>query len=215
MSSRLEMADAFGASRVTAGSVLADAGVDVAGRLASAGVLSAAAQTLSHAGSCWWDGITRELARLAEGFLAVDVTTVFSLGLRRTGELIDAAWRTRDTDESAVVELSDRTFTLTQRPSVDVMLGDVTLTRLPFELQVSCAVHGLSAVVRRARLAELTAGSADATVRLSCGGEQLAAATKSLRPQVVVALGRGLALVPAGPQVDLRGSVSPGPTAAR
>ena len=84
------------------------------------------------------------------------------------------------------------------------MLGQATLTRLLFELELGVAIHALSAVVRRGRLAELTAGSVDASVRLSCDGVELASAARSLDPRLVVGLGRGVPLVPLDAAVDLR-----------
>ena len=179
----------------TALALISDDGVDLRERLTAAAPLSPAAGRLEKLESALWDTAYDELTDLVCGFLQADVAAVVQEGLRRAKELIDAARRTRFTDDRAVVQLSDRTFTLVEHPTVDLVCGHKRVLSMPFTLTLSATVTGLDAVVRHARVVELTSGRIEASVTLDCGADRLASGSRTLPASVSLDLGEGWPLL--------------------
>jgi hypothetical protein len=184
------------ADRTTARSVLVDSGVDIGGSLIAREALDRSKARLTQADASFWKEAYGQLTELVETFLTVDLSLVLLLGLSRTQELVDAAWSTRNSDNRVVVQLSGRTFTLRQRPSVDLMMGQARMSTVNFELQVSLTANALSAVVVGGRLAGFTSGSLEATVSLACDGVELAKSERAFDPALQLDLGAGWPLLP-------------------
>jgi hypothetical protein len=179
---------------LTARSIVEATGTDLDQRLRNARVLDEASGLLTGAGSSLWEAAYGELAQLAQEFLSVDIARVMIDGWCKYQKLIDAGASTRGTGERAVVELAGRDLSLTQHPSVDVMLGKVRLTKVSFELRVDVKVTALSGIVRNGALVELTTGTCTVIVAFNFGSTALAKGKRSIDPHVAVSLGNGVPL---------------------
>ncbi len=144
-----------------------------------------------------WAGAYGRLTKLASGFLATDLASIFLFGVSKTQELIDAAHRTRDSSEAETVELDGKQFVIEQHPSVDLVVGGVVQRTIRFTLTTEVNVVTLAASVSRARIVELTSGTTDLHVTFSTGGVCLAEVRRSIDPHVAIDLGTGWELLPA------------------
>jgi hypothetical protein len=188
--------------RVTARSFLfgPDGLAELGQRLEDADVLSAAADGLGAAGESLWRVGGQQLAGVASDFLELDLASVALSGWRKHRELLAAADRTRGTTQRAVVPLGNRDISLVQTPSIDVMVGEATLTVVRFELRVDIAVLGVAGVVRDGALVALTGGGCEVTVSFSAAGVRLAEKTGRIDPHLAIPLGGGLPLRLPGPR---------------
>jgi hypothetical protein len=183
-------------SQTTALALLQGGGVNIHERLATSGTVTDSAGKVNRGTASVWEAVHDQLTRLVESFLTVDASLVLLVGLGRTQDLLEAAWRTRDSDEGAAVEVNGQGYTLRQHPSIDLMIGDTVLSSLLFELTVAVHVGTLSVEVEHARLTRLTSGSVKLSVNLTCNGVDLGSATKTVEPRLVMNLGQGWPLLP-------------------
>jgi hypothetical protein len=92
---------------------------------------------------------------------------------------------------------------------VELLVNDVHLATVRFELAVKFVIKGLVATVQHGRLVAVHAGDCDLTAALAAEGRQLAKREAHLQLPVLVRLGSGLPLLHgvAAPPVSL--SVQP------
>jgi hypothetical protein len=140
--------------------------------------------------------LSGQLAEITYGLIDVDLGALLQEGLRRHAMLAAAARATRDNPQaSEVVEVAGHTVSVTHRPSVDVLVNEVQVTTLAFELVLELKVEALLGTVRQGRLMELQVGPCTATGTLLCESVRLAAGSAHLDPNVVVRMGKGLPLL--------------------
>ncbi len=179
---------------ITALSIFEAEGVDLERSLNDARVLDEAGNHLAALGSVLWDAVNHQLVELARDFLQVDVGRVMVCGWTKYHELIEAADRTRGTDEIATVDLAGHDLSLHRHPSIDVVVVETPVATVPFDVGVAVAMEALTAVVRDGVLAELTSGRCEVTATLAIGEREVARASRTLDPHLVVPLGDGIAL---------------------
>jgi len=142
-----------------------------------------------------------QLASVAHGLLDLDLGDLVVGGWRKYADLTAAAKRTIATpDSTEVVEVATHSITSTHRPFVEVLVDDVHVATVRFELGVKFVVKGLVATVQHGHLVALT-GGCDVTATLAAEGRQLAKREAHLPLPLVVGLGDGIPL--------LRGAESP------
>jgi hypothetical protein len=156
----------------------------------------AAVQHLSHA--CW-QAAEGEIASVARGLLDLDLGDLVLAGWRKYADLIAAAKRTlADPDTPEVMELASHRVTSTHHPSVDLLLDDVRVASVRFELTVEFLLKGLVTTMRAGRLVAVSGGSCDVTATLAAEGSQLAKREAHLQLPLVIRLGDGIPLLHAG-----------------
>jgi hypothetical protein len=136
------------------------------------GSLGAALQRLSQAGR---QAADREVAGVVNSVVDFDLGDLVVAGWRKGSDLADAARRTAaNPGSSAVVELATQRITSVHRPSLNVLINNVQVTTLNFELEVEFVIKALIAIVREGHVANLHSGACDVTVTLTAQGVQLA-----------------------------------------
>lgn len=137
------------------------------------------------------------LANVAADLADIDVAAVVAGGWRTYAALTDAAWRTRDrpgTEE--LVDLASHRIHSIHRPQVDVLLDDVPVGSVDFELELDIVVRALAATVSEGRLTAVEGGRCTLRGRLSCLDVPVAAREAEADLGAVLELGEGFPLVP-------------------
>ncbi len=152
-----------------------DSGQALAQALDEKGVLSslgAALQLVSQAGRQAADS---QVATVANGLLDLDLGDLLAAGWRRQAALAAAAERTvANPGSSEVVELATHRITSVHRPFVDLLINDVHVATVNFELRIEFAVKALGVTVRNGHVVSLHSGACEVTATLSAEGVRLA-----------------------------------------
>jgi hypothetical protein len=151
-----------------------DSGQALAHALKEHGVLGAlgpALQVLSHTGR---EAAGDQIATVAQELLDLDLGGLAVAGWRRHAALTAAADRTRvNPGSSEVVDLATHRITSIHRPYVELLLNDVHIATVRFELRMEFLVRALVATVRDGHVAALGFGACDVTGSLAAEGVQL------------------------------------------
>jgi hypothetical protein len=157
------------------------------------GSLGEGAKRLSGAGR---KAANDQVAAVAHGLLDLDLGGLVIAAWGKWADLTGAAKRTFATpDSSEIVELAVHTITSAHHPSVELLVNDVHLATVRFELAVKFVIKGLVATVQHGRLVAVHAGDCDLTATLAAEGRQLAKREAHLQLPVLVRLGSGLPLL--------------------
>jgi hypothetical protein len=157
------------------------------------GSLGEGAKRLSGAGR---KAANDQVAAVAHGLLDLDLGGLVIAAWGKWADLTAAAKRTFATpDSSEIVELAVHTITSTHHPSVELLVNDVHLATVHFELAVKFVIKGLVATVQDGRLIAVHSGDCDLTATLAAEGRQLAKREAHLQLPVVVRMGSGLPLL--------------------
>jgi hypothetical protein len=157
------------------------------------GSLGEGAKRLSGAGR---KAANDQVAAVAQGLLDLDLGGLVIAAWGKWADLTAAAKRTFATpDSSEVVELAVHTITSSHHPSVELLVNDVHVATVRFELAVKFVIKGLVATVQHGRLVAVHSGDCDLTATLAAAGRQLAKREAHLQLPVLVRLGSGLPLL--------------------
>lgn len=185
--------------RVTARSFLFE-GADSADAMARslnqqglAGGFGAALRGLSRAGQ---QAAADQIAGVAGGLLDLDLGDILLAGWRKHAELTAAARRTAATSGSReVVELAAHRVRSVHQPYVDVLVDDVRVARVQFELSIEFLVQAVVGIVGDAHLLELRSGHLEVTVTLAAEGRRFLTRQGRLELPGVIRLGSGVPLL--------------------
>jgi hypothetical protein len=148
------------------------------------GSLDTPLRQISQAGRLAAD---RAVAGVAHGLIDLDLGGMVAAGWRKEGELAAAAERTAaDPDSAEVVELASQRITSKHRPRVDLLINDVHLATVGFELDIEFLVKTLVANVRGGQVVSLESGSCEATGTLAAEGIQVASRRISFELPLVI-----------------------------
>jgi hypothetical protein len=148
-------------------------------------------------GSAVWAPRLAAVGEAAANFLdVIGVADVLVAGLRKYGDLTEAARATRDTTESRPVILADRTVSLRQHPRVDVTWGERTIASLLFEVVLEIQVQAVTGQVRGGSLVSISGGPCIVVVSIETRGLRRTSEPYPIDPHVVADLGDGIRLVP-------------------
>jgi len=141
----------------------------------------------------------REAAKVAAGLLQVDLIGVLVAGWREHQDMVSAARRTLAAPGSTeLVSMVTHQVTLTQSPSVSVLVDGRQVATLRLDLSVVFDVRALLAGISGGRLVNLHSGSCDIAGTLGAEGADLLTRRAHLELPGVVTAGRGIRLLPAG-----------------
>jgi hypothetical protein len=116
----------------------------------------------------------REVATVTHGLFDLDLGDLLVAGWRKHAAFTTAFERTRaNPGSSEVVELASHRVTSAYRPFVEVLVDDVRVATIQFELAVEFLVEALVATVRDGHLVSLRSGACELTATLSAEGAQL------------------------------------------
>jgi len=156
------------------------------------GSLGGALTGLSRAGR---EAAGGQLASVAHGLLDLDLGGLIVGGWGKYADLTAAAKRTIATpDSTEVLEVATHRITSTHRPSVELLVDDVHVATVRFELGVAFVVKGLVATVHHGQLVALS-GGCDVTATLAAEGRELVKREAHLELPLVLRLGDGIPLL--------------------
>ncbi len=141
----------------------------------------------------------RELSRVGSRLFDFDLTDLLVAGWRKHSILTQAARRTIAAPGSEErIDLATHRISVTHHPYVDLVVDDVRITTVDFDLQLDFDIKALSAVVRSGKLVEIASGRCDVTGTLAI--ERVNALTRTARfdLRMLIHLDRGIPLLPSG-----------------
>jgi hypothetical protein len=119
--------------------------------------------------------------------LALDLGDLVAAGWRKQGELAAAAERTAaNPGTSELVELATHRVSSVHRPYVELLVNDVRVTTVNFELDLEFEIKALVATVRNGHLVSLHSGDCDLSATLSAEAVRLASRRRHFDLPLVV-----------------------------
>jgi hypothetical protein len=116
----------------------------------------------------------REIATVTHGLFDLDLGDLLIAGWQKHAAFTTAVERTRATPGSSeVVELASHRVTSVYRPFVEVLVNDVRVATIHFELAIEFLVEALVATVRDGHLVSLRSGACALTATLAAEGARL------------------------------------------
>jgi hypothetical protein len=128
-----------------------------------------------------------QVAAVADGVLTLDLGDLVVAGWRKQGQLAAAAERTAaNPGTSEVVELATHRISSVHHPYVELLVNDVRVTTVNFELDLEFEVKALVATVQDGHLVSLHSGDCDLSVTLTAEGVRLASRRRHFDLPLVV-----------------------------
>jgi hypothetical protein len=138
------------------------------------GVLDSLSQGLGQVSQAGREAAESEIATVAHGLLDLDLGDLVVAGWRKHAALTAAVERTSANPGSAeVVELAAHRITSVYQPFVGLLINDVRVATIRFELRTEFLVKALVVTVRNGHLASLRAGTCELTATLAAAGLRL------------------------------------------
>jgi hypothetical protein len=166
--------------------------------LTEAGVVAGATSTLTNLSRAGRGAVSSQIASVAHGLLDLDIGEIVSEGWRRMEDLVQAAQRSVATPGSSeVVDLATHSVSSKHTPRVDLLVNNVVIAKVEFELTLELVLKSVVASIRGGRLVEVHSGDCDITGKLSAEGRQLAKRQAHYAVPALLRLGDGIPLVAA------------------
>ena len=151
------------------------------------GVLSSTGTALELVSQAGRKAAGRQVAVVANGLLDLDLGDLVVAGWRKQHQLAAAAERTAaNPGSSEVVELATPRISTAHHPSVELLVNDVHVATVTFDLEVEFVVKALVVTVRDGHVVSLHTGSCDLAATLAAEGVQLASRRGHLELPLVV-----------------------------
>jgi hypothetical protein len=164
-----------------------DTGPALARALDEHGVLGSLDNALGLVAQTTREAAGDQVAAVAEGVLALDLGDLMVACWRKQGQLAAAAERTAaNPGTSELVELATHRVSSVHHPYVELLINDVRVTTVNFELDLEFEVKALVATVRDGHLVSLHSGDCDLSATLAAEGVQLARRRAHLELPLVV-----------------------------
>jgi hypothetical protein len=139
------------------------------------GVLGSAGTALELVSEAGREAASHQVAVVANGLLNLDLGDLVVAGWRKQGQLAAAAERTAaNPGTSEVVELATHRISSAHHPFVELLVNDVHLATVTFDLEVEFVVKALVVTVRDGHVVSLHTGACDVAATLAAEGIQLA-----------------------------------------
>jgi hypothetical protein len=145
-----------------------------------------------------------EIGSVVAGLLDIDLVDVLVSAWKKYGALSAAAEETLlSPGEERYVDLATHRITSTHAPSVELLLDDVPVGSVDFELELGAVIEALRAVVTDGRLTAIRSGRIELSATLSCEGVELRSVSRTIDPSLEFDLGDGVPLREPPPTVWL------------
>jgi hypothetical protein len=164
-----------------------DTGRALARALDEHGVLGSLDTALGLVAQTTREAAGDQVAAVANGVLALDLGDLVIPGWRKQGQLAAAAERTAaNPGTSELVELATHRVSSVHHPYVELLVNDVRVTTVNFELDLEFEVKALVATVRDGHLASLHSGNCDLSATLTAEDIRLASRRQQFSLPVLV-----------------------------
>src|SRR5205823_5698061 len=151
------------------------------------GVLGSTGTALELVSQAGREAAGSQVAGVADGLLDLDLADLVVAGWRKQHQLAAAAERTAaNPGSSEVVELATHRISSAHHPSVELLVNDVHVATVTFDLEVEFVVRALVVTVRDGHVVSLHTGSCDLAATLAAEGVQLAGRRGHLELPLVV-----------------------------
>jgi hypothetical protein len=175
-----------------------DAPAALARQIVSAGADGNLGRALESLPRATREAAVREATATAAGLLDVDLIGVLVAGWRKHHDLIGAARRTVAAPGSTeLVDMAAHQVTMSQHPSVTVLVDGVRVATLQFGLSLEFLVNAMVAGVGAGRLVALHSGRCDITATLAVQGTNVLTKQAHFKLPGVVPLSPGIRLLSA------------------
>jgi hypothetical protein len=139
------------------------------------GVLGSTGTALELVSDAGREAASHQVAVVAHGLLDLDLGDLLVAGWRKQGQLAAAAERTAaNSGSSEVVELATHRVSSAHHPFVELLVNDVHVATVTFDLEVEFVVKALVVTVRDGHVLSLHSGACDVVATLAAEGLQLA-----------------------------------------
>jgi hypothetical protein len=139
------------------------------------GVLGSTGSALALVSEAGREAAGDQVAVVANGLLDLDLGDLVVAGWRKQGQLAAAAERTAaNPGTSEVVELATHRVSSAHHPSVELLVNDVQVATVTFDLTIEFVVKALVVTVRDGHVVSLHTGACDVAATLAAEGVQLA-----------------------------------------
>jgi hypothetical protein len=139
------------------------------------GVLGSTGSALALVSEAGREAAGDQVAVVANGLLDLDLGDLVVAGWRKQGQLAAAAERTAaNPGTSEVVELATHRVSSAHHPSVELLVNDVQVATVTFDLTIEFVVKALVVTVRDGHVVSLHTGACDVAATLAAEGIQLA-----------------------------------------
>jgi hypothetical protein len=153
-------------------------------------VISEALAELSHVTRAAAVG---EFSRVASGLLDLDLTDILTMAWQKHTAITAAARRTTDAPGAEeLVELVTHTISWVHRPYVELLVDDLKVATVHFELKLDFEVKCLVVAIRAGRITAIHSGDCSMTAALAAEGAKIAERQTELDLPLVIRLGNGL-----------------------
>ena len=164
-----------------------DTGRALARALDEHGVLGSLDTALGLVAQTTREAAGDQVAAVANGVLALDLGDLVIAGWRKQGQLAAAAERTAaNPGTSELVELATHRVSSVHHPYVELLVNDVRMTTVNFELDLEFEVKALVATVRDGHLVSLHSGNCDLSATLTAEDIRLASRRQQFSLPVLV-----------------------------
>lgn len=151
------------------------------------GVLGSTGTALELVSEAGREAAGSQVAVVANGLLDLDLGNLVVAGWRKQHQLAAAAERTAaNPGSSEVVELATHRISSAHHPYVELLVNDVHVATVTFDLEVEFVVKALVVTVRDGHVVSLHTGSCDLAATLAAEGVQLASRRGHLELPLVV-----------------------------
>jgi hypothetical protein len=186
------------------------------------GVLGSMDTTLQLVSEAGREAAADQVAVVAHGLLDLDLGELVVAGWRKQGQLAAAAERTAaNPGSSEVVELATHRIGSAHHPSVELLVNDVHVATVTFDLVVEFVIKALVVTVRDGHVVSLHTGACDVAATLAAEGIQLASRRAHFELPLVVRwplllrLGAGADPLPYGAKSPPASPPEPSPSRRR
>jgi hypothetical protein len=139
------------------------------------GVLGSTGSALALVSEAGREAAGDQVAVVANGLLDLDLGDLVVAGWRKQGQLAAAAERTAaNPGTSEVVELATHRVSSAHHPAVELLVNDVQVATVTFDLTIEFVVKALVVTVRDGHVVSLHTGACDVAATLAAEGVQLA-----------------------------------------
>jgi hypothetical protein len=139
------------------------------------GVLGSTGTALELVSQAGREAASSQVAAVANGLLDLDLGDLVVAGWRKQGQLAAAAERTAaNPGSSEVVELATHRVSSAHHPFVELLVNDVHLATVTFDLDIEFVVKALVVTVRDGHVISLHTGACDVAATLAAEGIRLA-----------------------------------------
>jgi hypothetical protein len=139
------------------------------------GVLGSMGSALALVSEAGREAAGDQVAVVGHGLLDLDLGDLVAAGWRKQGQLAAAAERTAaNPGSSEVVELATHRVSSAHHPYVELLVNDVHVATVTFDLTIEFVVKALVVTVRDGHVVSLHTGACDVVATLAAEGVQLA-----------------------------------------